>query len=162
MTFRSTWLRNCAYRIFYRLPLRARGHLVRRLTPNYTVGAVAVVRDEHQRVLLVRQPHNHGWSLPGGLAERGEAPPQTAARELYEEVGISMPPEELKPGYPSARVNPRSQQVDMIFTVTVESDVELRTDPAEIVRAEWHAPDRLPRLTGPTDQLLRLCGVIDG
>ena len=134
--------------------------MVRRLTPNYTVGAVAVIRDEHDRVLLVRQHHRTGWSLPGGLTGRHEEPQQAAAREVWEEVGIRLNPEELKPTYPSARVNAYSQQVDVIFTVTVASDLQLRPDPAEIRLVEWHAVDELPRLTGPTEQVLRLCGVM--
>ena len=35
------------------------------------------------------------WDLPGGHAEKSEAPSQTAARELYEETGISVKPSTL-------------------------------------------------------------------
>jgi len=30
------------------------------------------------------------WQLPGGKPDTGEAPPQTAVRELYEETGVRL------------------------------------------------------------------------
>jgi len=36
------------------------------------------------------------WVLPGGGAEAGEAPAVTAARELYEETGLLVEPEQLQ------------------------------------------------------------------
>jgi 8-oxo-dGTP diphosphatase len=46
---------------------------------------------EDRKVLLVkrrRAPFAGLWSLPGGKAERGEAPREAARRELAEETGI--------------------------------------------------------------------------
>jgi 8-oxo-dGTP pyrophosphatase MutT (NUDIX family) len=39
--------------------------------------------------------HAGQWALPGGRAEDGEDPPSTARRELAEEVGVDLPPEEV-------------------------------------------------------------------
>lgn len=53
------------------------------------LGAACVVLDEQRRVLLVH--HTYGrlnWELPGGVAEPGEAPDETARRELLEETGL--------------------------------------------------------------------------
>lgn len=156
MTLRPVWLRSRIYALFYRLPKVLRGQLVRRLTPNYTVGAVVLLRDADDRLLLVRQPHAHGWSLPGGLAARREDPAHTAARELAEEVGVRLDISELTPAHPNARVSARSQQVDMVFTARVSADLVLTTDPAEISEAHWYHPQQLPPLTAPTRQLLVL------
>ena len=52
------------------------------------LGAACVIFDG-ARVLLVH--HTYGrlnWELPGGLAEIGEAPDETARRELLEETGL--------------------------------------------------------------------------
>ncbi len=52
--------------------------------------AVAVVRDEAGRLLLVRHKETGRWALPGGAAEPGEAPAFTAMRETYEETGLKV------------------------------------------------------------------------
>lgn len=59
--------------------------------------AGVVVLDE-KKVLLVKQGHppNEGkWVTPGGVAEFGESPAETAARELEEEAGLEIDPSEL-------------------------------------------------------------------
>ncbi len=37
-----------------------------------------------------------GWFIPGGHVEQGERPVESAARELFEEAGISVDPATLK------------------------------------------------------------------
>ncbi len=56
-------------------------------------GAVAMlVTDEKGRVLLVRQSRAAAqeelWEIPAGTMEPGEAPLDTARRELFEETGL--------------------------------------------------------------------------
>jgi ADP-ribose pyrophosphatase YjhB (NUDIX family) len=53
-------------------------------TPKVDVRA-AVFRDG--RILLVKEPDDGGWSLPGGWADVGETPAGAAVREVYEESG---------------------------------------------------------------------------
>lgn len=56
---------------------------------NCRVGAgVAVLHAE--TVLLVRRGDNALWDVPGGGAEAGETPEDTARRELREETGLSV------------------------------------------------------------------------
>ena len=56
------------------------------------VAAYAIVRDEHDRVLLCHIHPSMGvgdvWTLPGGGLEFGEAPADAALRELEEETGL--------------------------------------------------------------------------
>ena len=60
-----------------------------------------VVRDARGRVLLFRTREitlpelGHWWELPGGGIEEGETYVQTAVRELYEEAGIRITPEQV-------------------------------------------------------------------
>jgi ADP-ribose pyrophosphatase YjhB (NUDIX family) len=55
------------------------------------VGAAFVLFDPAGKVLLVRQTYGRRlWALPGGLAEPGESPEETARRELLEETGLTV------------------------------------------------------------------------
>ncbi|WP_416970373.1 NUDIX domain-containing protein [Streptomyces sp. 4F14] len=57
--------------------------------PRRRIGAVVVVLDQEDRVLLVQPTYKSGkWQLPGGGAQAGEAPTDAAARELAEETGL--------------------------------------------------------------------------
>ena len=160
MTSRPSLLRRAAYRVFRGLPRGVRNRLVRALTPNYTVGAVVLVRDPDGALLLLRQPPGWGWSLPGGLLGRREDPAHGAARELAEETGIEVSPAALVPASPNARINAGAQQVDVVFTITVDrQDAALDVDPVEVLEAAWHTPDRLPPLTVATARTLAPYGI---
>ena len=63
-------------------------------TPKVDVRA-AVFKDD--RILLVKEPD--GWSVPGGWADVGESPSETAARETLEESGYSVWPVKLLAAY---------------------------------------------------------------
>lgn len=42
------------------------------------------------RILLVKEPDDGGWSLPGGWADVGETPAGAAVREVHEESGYRV------------------------------------------------------------------------
>ena len=135
-----------------------RRRLVRLAVPKYIVGAVTLVRDAEAsgagRLLLLRQPPGRGWGLPAGLLRREEAPVVGAARELAEESGIRLAPEQLRPAVPNAVVHAKGW-VDMVFEVEVAaSSCQLVVDGAEVWEAAWHPLDELPRLTTATARLL--------
>jgi ADP-ribose pyrophosphatase YjhB (NUDIX family) len=65
-------------------------------TPKMDVRA-AVFRDD--RILLVKEPDEAGWSVPGGWADVGESPSEAAARETLEESGYSVRPVRLLAAY---------------------------------------------------------------
>ncbi|TDC52016.1 NUDIX hydrolase [Jiangella ureilytica] len=54
------------------------------------VCADVLIRDAHDRVLLVDPIYKPGWDLPGGMAEANEPPHVTARREVHEELGIDL------------------------------------------------------------------------
>jgi ADP-ribose pyrophosphatase YjhB (NUDIX family) len=56
-------------------------------TPKVDVRA-AVFRDGG--ILLVKEPDDGGWSLPGGWADVGETPAEAAVREVHEESGYRV------------------------------------------------------------------------
>jgi 8-oxo-dGTP pyrophosphatase MutT (NUDIX family) len=54
------------------------------------VSAGCLMRDEAGRVLLLETTYKPGWEVPGGGAEPGETPRQTALREAREELGLDV------------------------------------------------------------------------
>src|SRR5215831_10343972 len=157
-------VRTFVYRCFYRLPSRWRRRLVRAAMARYTVGAVALVRDAEAtgagRMLLLRQPGYLGWSLPAGLLRRGEQPIHGCVRELREETGIALSPDDLTAATPNAVVHSHGHWVDVVFEASVPASAYvLQPDPAEVLEAAWHRIDNLPPLTGPTAKLLSYYGI---
>jgi 8-oxo-dGTP pyrophosphatase MutT (NUDIX family) len=109
--------------------------LVRLLTPNYTVGALCLIEHEEQ-LLLLRQRHRHGWTLPGGLARRGETVETTACREVLEETGLV-----IEVGVPiGVVVEPDSRWIDVLFHIPVDTRPQVRAA-SEAIGADWLRPD---------------------
>jgi 8-oxo-dGTP pyrophosphatase MutT (NUDIX family) len=156
------------YKTFYRLPFRLRRRLVRMLTPTYTLGAVTIALDGEpgtpppaaRRILLLRQPPGFGWGLPGGLIERGEEPVRCAARELAEESGVRLSPDQLRPADPNALIHPAGRWVDTVFLAYLDPTAhDLIIDGAEVLEATWFPLTDLPRLTRPAARLLARYGI---
>src|SRR5690606_21898616 len=153
-----------AYPLFYRLPHRMRVRLIRLVSPTFTVGAVVLVRDaeapETGRLLLLRQPPGRGWSGPAGLLARGETPTAGAVRELAEESGVRLRPNQLRQADPAALVHHHGRWVDLVFEAAVPASITpLVVDGAEVLEAAWHPMDDLPPLTRPTARLLAFYGI---
>ncbi|GAA3865514.1 NUDIX hydrolase [Streptomyces sedi] len=55
-----------------------------------TLAAGVLFFDERDRVLLVDPTYKPGWEFPGGVVESGEAPTLAAAREIVEELGLTL------------------------------------------------------------------------
>ena len=156
-------LRGVAYQAFYRLPHPVRRRIVRLVVPKYLVGAVTIIRDaeapEPGRLLLLRQPPGRSWGLPAGLLKKGEAPAVGAARELHEESGVVIAPDDLTPAVPNAIVHAKGW-VDMMFLGSVPaSTTPLVVDGGEVLEAGWFPLDGLPRLTPNTAKVLGVYGM---
>jgi len=57
--------------------------------------AAVALFDRHGRVLVVKAHYKHYWSFPGGVIDAGETPRVAACREIFEEVGIRIEPDDL-------------------------------------------------------------------
>jgi 8-oxo-dGTP pyrophosphatase MutT (NUDIX family) len=53
--------------------------------------AAALITSPSGDVLLVKPNYRDFWSLPGGILEDGEPPHAGCAREVLEEIGLSVP-----------------------------------------------------------------------
>ncbi len=58
----------------------------------FTLGAFAIIFDNHQRVLLSHRRDMDAWNLPGGGVESGETPVEAVIREVTEETGLEVNP----------------------------------------------------------------------
>ena len=125
-------LRAAALRLFARLPAWLRRALVRAGSTSYTVGCVAVIRDE-DRVLLLRQSHRDDLSLPGGLLRRGESPTECVGREVAEELGVALG----FAAHPDAvLVSAHARRVDLVFTADAHVEVAPSPD-GEVLGGRW-------------------------
>jgi 8-oxo-dGTP pyrophosphatase MutT (NUDIX family) len=58
-------------------------------SPFYRVSVKALVLDEQQRLLVVREGDTY-WEIPGGGWEHGETLEQCVHREIQEELGVGV------------------------------------------------------------------------
>jgi ADP-ribose pyrophosphatase YjhB (NUDIX family) len=133
--------------------------VIRLLTPNYTVGAVAVCADSGGRVLLVRSRQHSGWGLPGGLVRRGEEPVDGLAREIEEELAIVISPAELSALRTETLIDAGTQQVTVVVAVTLRAEPQV--DGNEVMEARWFAGRDLPAaLVRGTYESLEVIGAV--
>jgi ADP-ribose pyrophosphatase YjhB (NUDIX family) len=138
-------IRRWALTTYARLPRRVRLALLHTFAPSHTVGALCLLEHEG-RLLMLRQRHRRGWTLPGGLCDRGENAEQAVVREVREETGL-----EITAGLPlTVVVDPRARRVDVLFHVPVSAVPDV-VPASEALEAAWLAPGD----TGPLDEPTR-------
>ena len=116
------------------------------------VSAVCVYNNEGQ-LLTVRKRGTDKFMHPGGKPEPGETAAQAAARELSEEVGIEVSPEQLEPlgVWLAVAANEAATNIEAtVFTAPGTWDAPPSAEIAEIRWLDLSAPlpaDLAPLLT---------------
>jgi len=107
------------------------------------VGAIALVRDDTGRVVLVWQtsgPFAGSWLLPGGQVESGEGVGQAAARELREETGLTATDGRLLLTYRTSSDPPGAYDLT-VFLYELAAGGELAAEGGS--RVGWFEPGAL-------------------
>lgn len=147
-------LSRAGFTAFGWLPRRLRRRLVRWVGPSYTAGALCVIVDGGD-VLLVRHTYRPGWSVPGGLLGRDELPVRTVLREVREEVGIDV---DLAPGPAVPVVWPGYRRIDLVFQGSLPPGTrrdDARVRSPELREVAWFPLDDLPTVESATVEALR-------
>ena len=125
------------------LALRARiGH-----EPLWMPGVTAVVRNEHDEVLLVRRADTGEWSLVSGILEPGEQPAAGLLREIEEETGVTAELEALTGVWTLPAITyPNGDQARYLDLCFLARHVrgQARVNDDESLEVGWFPVDRLP------------------
>ena len=116
-----------------------------RLLRGMTLGAQGVIIDEQGRVLLVRHSYRPGWFFPGGGVEWGETLEEALARELEEEVGVTLTAPPVLHGMFSNGTNFPGDHI-AVFVVRHWTRGENYRRKGEIAEAGMFAPNDVPAL----------------
>jgi ADP-ribose pyrophosphatase YjhB (NUDIX family) len=111
----------------------------------------ALVRDE--KVLLVREVADGGWTLPGGWADIGEPPSASVEREFREESGVSVRAVKLIAVHDRDRHNfpPHAHHILKLFFLCEATGDPHGEPDQEVDAVGWFGLDGLPPLsTGRT------------
>ena len=94
--------------------------------------------------------HGEGtWTMPGGKLDFQETLKDGACRELFEEIGVKVGPDELKLISVSDEIVPDNHYVTIGFLVENFGEVPRTMEPEEIIEWKWYNLDNLPEKVYP-------------
>ncbi|MCP4543695.1 MAG: NUDIX domain-containing protein [Chloroflexi bacterium] len=117
------------------------------------VGGAGLIRDEADRILLIRRSDDGTWALPAGSMELGERLDQSVAREVGEETGLVVRTERLVGVYAGGatfeHIYPNGDQTAIVTTLFDCQVVggTLGADNKESLEVRFFPPDHLPPVT---------------
>ena len=144
--FDDTTRRNIAARCaaFARLPASEPAPVLKRAAVAIALVEAGDAADETALLLTLRaaglRAHRDQWALPGGRCDEGETPAEAALRELHEELGLELKPDDvlsLLDDYPtrsgylitpvvvwagtSAAISPNPNEVASVHRIALEN-----------------------------------------
>jgi len=152
---RAAVLRQGALRSFGRLPKPLRRLVTRAASPNWMAGAVALIEWDG-RWLMVDPVYREGWTLPGGLIDRGETPAEAIKRELVEELGVDVDVDGVEPWI---LMDSAMRRIDVVFHATIAEDVDpssITVRTPELGAVGWFSPDDLPETDRDAGDMISL------
>jgi 8-oxo-dGTP diphosphatase len=118
-------------------------------TRPYVAVSAAIFRDDRVLIVRRRQPPAYGlYTLPGGAVELGETLEQAVVREVREETGLEIEPQQLA-GYRQLIARDSAGRIEQHFVILpfaarwLAGEVSLNEELAE---ARWLLPSELSGL----------------
>jgi len=87
--------------------------------PILMVGAVILVVDTQNRLLMMRRSDTGSWGVPGGATEPGEKVEQAAQRETFEETNLEIGEMSLFGVFSGPELYFRYPNGDEVYNVTI-------------------------------------------
>lgn len=122
--------------------------------------AAAILKGEDNRILLVRKAGTTAFMQAGGKIEAGETPVHALQRELQEELGLNITPDQAH--YLGAFSAPAANEPGFvveaeIFHISLTQPVAKAAEIEEIVWVDPLQPVKLPLAPLTENYLLPLC-----
>ena len=113
--------------------------------PRLSPAIIVMVERGRKKILLARSPHfpTKMYSVLAGFVEPGETIEECVAREIKEEVGITV--ENIR--YFASQPWPFPNSLMLGFTAEY-AEGEIKVDGVEIAEAAWFSPDAMPAIPG--------------
>ncbi len=110
------------------------------------VVAAAALLDSSGRVLITQRPQHKAlgglWEFPGGKVESGEAPETALARELKEELDLTVEPDALDPFAFASHAYPDFHLLMPLYIATRWQGA-LKANADAVQNAAWVTPQEL-------------------
>ncbi|MCO5217918.1 MAG: NUDIX domain-containing protein [Thermomicrobiales bacterium] len=118
--------------------------------PRRRVASGLFITNAADEILLLETTYKPQWETPGGLADAGESPRETAAREVIEEIGLAIAPGDLLTIQHIAASAPRGDMLVYLYDGGVIDDpTTIAVDAYEIRAAHFVPLDRVADHTVP-------------
>jgi len=112
--------------------------------PTVHVAAMALIRDTTGRILVVKPNYRPHWTLPGGMADEGESPDATVAREVREELDFSFEPSHLAViDWASPQGKRKRPLIAFIFNAGVIESPDIKLQKSELDEWKFVALDEM-------------------
>jgi 8-oxo-dGTP diphosphatase len=112
-------------------------------TPALTVDIIIELKDRPDVpiVLIRRKNPPHGWALPGGFVDVGEAVEHAAVREAEEETALRVMLKMLLGCYSDPARDPRGHTASVVYVAEAEGEPRAQDDAAGVA---IFSPEALP------------------